>query len=83
MHDKEEYVIQISNLKQGLNHILVLKKVPRIIKFNPKNLLKSYNHMNTELCVHVIVKFNQSFLNGKCKKWFWKRFFQAKEQCKF
>ena len=68
MHDKEEYVIQISNLKQGLNHILVLKKVPRIIKFNPKNLLKSYSYMNTDLCFHVIVKFYQSFLNGKCKK---------------
>ena len=32
-HDKEEYVIHI-NLKQAINHELVLKKVHRIIKFN-------------------------------------------------
>ena len=33
LHDKTEYVIHI-NLKQALNHRLVLKKVHRVIKFN-------------------------------------------------
>ena len=32
--DKNEYVIQIRNLKQAFNHGLVLKKVHRVIKFN-------------------------------------------------
>ena len=34
LHDKTEYVIHIRNLKQALNHGLVLKKVHRVIKFN-------------------------------------------------
>ena len=34
LHDKKEYVIQIRNLKQALNHRLVLKKVHRVIKFD-------------------------------------------------
>ena len=32
LHDKTEYVIHIRNLKQALNHILVLKKVHKVIK---------------------------------------------------
>ena len=34
LHDKTEYVIYIRNLKQVLNHILIQKKVHRVIKFN-------------------------------------------------
>ena len=34
LHDKEEYVILIRNLKQTLNHGLVFKKVHRITKCN-------------------------------------------------
>ena len=30
-HDKTEYLIHMRNLKQALNHGLVLKKVPRVI----------------------------------------------------
>ena len=47
--DKTEYVIHIRNLKQGLNHALVLKKVNRVIKFNPNAWLKSFIDMNTDL----------------------------------
>ena len=36
LHDKTEYVIHIRNLKQALNHGLILKKVHRVIKFNQK-----------------------------------------------
>ena len=32
LHDKTEYLIHIINLKQTLNHELVLKKLHRIIK---------------------------------------------------
>ena len=34
LHDETEYFINIRNLKQALNHRLVLKKVHRVIKFN-------------------------------------------------
>ena len=34
LHDKEEYIIHIRNLKQALKHGIVLTKVNRLIKFN-------------------------------------------------
>ena len=49
LHDKTEYVIHIRNLKQALNHALVLKKVYGIIKFNQKACLKPYVDKNTKL----------------------------------
>ena len=36
LHDKQKYLIDIRNLKQALNHGLVLKKVHRVVKFNQK-----------------------------------------------
>ena len=48
LHDKYEYVIHIINLKQALNHRLVLKKVHRVIKFNQNAWLKPYIDMNTD-----------------------------------
>ena len=38
--DKTEYVIHMTNLKQALNHGLVLNKVDRVIKFNQKTWIK-------------------------------------------
>ena len=38
LHDKTEYVKHIRNLKQALNHGLVLKKVDRVIQFKIKML---------------------------------------------
>ena len=49
LHDKTEYVIHIRNLKQAVNHGLVLKKVNRVIKINQNAWLKPYNNMNTDL----------------------------------
>ena len=34
LRDKAEYFIHIRNLKQALNHGLILKKVRRVIKLN-------------------------------------------------
>ena len=45
MHDKEEYVIFVRNLKQALNHRLSIKKPHRFIKFNEKAWLKMIAHM--------------------------------------
>ena len=42
LHDKTEYVIHIENLKQVLNHGLVLKKVQTVIEFNQNAWLKPY-----------------------------------------
>ena len=36
LHDKSKYVIHIRNLKQALNHGLILKNVHRVVKFNQK-----------------------------------------------
>ena len=49
LHDQKEYVIHIRNLKQALNHGLILKKRNSVIKLNQEALIKSYINMNTEL----------------------------------
>ena len=49
LYNNKEYVIHIRNLKQALNHGLVLKKVHRVIKFNQKAGLKSYTDIKTKL----------------------------------
>ena len=49
LYDKFEYVIRIRDLKQALNHRLILKKVHKVIKFNQKAWLKPYIDMNTDL----------------------------------
>ena len=49
LYDKNGYVIHIRNLKQAINHGLVLKNVHRVIKFNQKDLLKPYIDLSTEL----------------------------------
>ena len=49
LNDKREHVIHIRNIKQALNHELVLKKVHRVIKFYQKGWLKPYIDMNTKL----------------------------------
>ena len=41
LYNKSEYVIHMRNLKQTLNHGLVLKKVYRVIGFNQKAWVKS------------------------------------------
>ena len=49
LDDKVEYVIHIRNLKQVVNHGLILKNVHRVIKFHQKGWLKPYIYMNTKL----------------------------------
>ena len=49
------------NLKQALNHGLVLKKVHRIIKFHEKSLAKPYIDMNTELRKKIKNDFEKDF----------------------
>ena len=49
LHDITEYFIHIRNLKQALNHRLVLTKIHRVIKFDQNASRKPYNDMNTSL----------------------------------
>ena len=44
-----EYVIHINIFKKALNYGLVLKKAPRVIKYNENAWLKPYIGMNTDL----------------------------------
>ena len=61
LHDKSEYVIHIRNLKQALNHRLVLKKVNRVIKFNQNAWLKAYIDVNTDLRIKSKNDFQKDF----------------------
>ena len=49
IHNKENYVVHIRALKQGLNHGLILKKLHRVVQFNQEAWLKPYIDMNTRL----------------------------------
>ena len=49
VHDKTEYIMQIRNLKQALNHGLVLKKFLRVIKLNQNAWLKPCIDMNADI----------------------------------
>ena len=61
LHDKTECVIHIRNLKQALNHGLVLKKVHRVITFNQKAWLKLYINMITDLGTKAKSEFEKEF----------------------
>ena len=63
LYDKTEYVIHIRNLKQALDHGLVLENVHRVIKFNQNAWLKPYIDMNTELREKTKNHFEKIFLN--------------------
>ena len=61
LHDKIEYVICKRNLKQALNHGLILKKFRRVIKFDQKVWLKPYIDMNTKLRQNTTNNFEKDF----------------------
>ena len=62
VHHKTEYVIRVRNLKQALNHGLILKKFHRVIKFNQKAWLKQYIDMNTKLRQKAKNNFRKIFV---------------------
>ena len=49
------------NLKQALNHGLILQKVHKVIQFNQKAWLKSYINMNTKLRTETKIDFKKDF----------------------
>ena len=72
LHDKTGYVIHIRNLKQALNHGLVLKKVHSVIKFNQNELPKPYIDMHTDLRKKVKNAFEKDFFKLINNASFWK-----------
>ena len=61
LHDKTEYVVHMRDLRQALNHGLILKKVHRVIKFNQKAWLKPYIRMNAKLRQKAKNNFQKDF----------------------
>ena len=61
LHDKKNYVVHISVLKQALDHGLKLRKVHRVIEFNQKAWLKEYIDVNTELRKKTSNDFEKDF----------------------
>ena len=59
--DEEKYVIQISALKEALDHGLILKKVHRVIEFRQEAWLKPYIDMNTKLRTEARNDFEKDF----------------------
>ena len=63
LYDKTDYVIHIRNLKQALNHELVLKKINIAIKFNQNLWLKPCIDINTNLRKKAKNGFEKGFLS--------------------
>ena len=61
MHERTEYVIHIGNLKEALNHGLVLKKPHRVIKFNQNAWLKPCIDLNTDPIKKKKKRFRKRF----------------------
>ena len=61
LYDKTECVINIRNLKEALNHGLILKKVHRVTKYNKKAWLKPYIDMNTKQRQKIKNNFKKDF----------------------
>ena len=61
IQDKKKYVVNITTLKQALDHGLILSKVHRVIEFNQSNWLKPYIDKNTELRAKAKNEFEKNF----------------------
>ena len=59
--DKEKYEIHIRALKQALNHLLILKRVYRVIQFNRGAWLKPYIDLNTKKRQEAKSEFEKGF----------------------
>ena len=61
LQDKNKYVVNMSTLKQALNHGLCLKEVHRVIEYNQANWLKPYIDKNTALRKKAKNEFEKDF----------------------
>ena len=71
LYDKNEYVIQIRNLRQALNHRLILKIVHRVVKFTTLYCLYWYEYQtktkSKKLLSEIFQIFFQHLLQYLCK----------------
>ena len=63
MYDKKNYAIHVGDLRQALDHGLILVKVHKVIEFSQEAWLKPYRTMNTKLRA----KANHDFENNLFK----------------
>ena len=61
LQDKNKYVVNMSTLKQALNHGLCLKEVHRVIEYNQAKWLKPYIDENTALRKKAKNEFEKDF----------------------
>ena len=61
MQDKVKYAVNISTLKQPLDHGLILTEVHRVIQYNQSNWLKPYVDKNTKLRANEKNEFEKNF----------------------
>ena len=61
LQDKNKYVVNMSTLKQALNHGLCLKEVHRVIEYNQAKWLKPYIDENTALGKKAKNEFEKDF----------------------
>ena len=61
IYNKTEFVIHIGNLKQALNHRLLLKKVHGVIKYYQNSWLKRYINVNAKLREKAKNNFEKDF----------------------
>ena len=61
IYNKTEFVIHIGNLKQALNHRLLLKKVHGVIKCYQNSWLKPYINVNAKLREKAKNNFEKDF----------------------
>lgn len=61
LEDKRRYVLHYLNLKQAIEHGLILRKIHRGIKFLQSNFLSEYVKLNTELRKKAKTKHAQNF----------------------
>ena len=62
LEDKQNNVIQITTLKQALEHGLILKKFHRAISYHHSKWLKPYIDLNTKLRTNAKNVFQNGFL---------------------
>ena len=62
LEDKQKYVIQITTLKQALEHGLILKTFHRAISYHHSKWLKPYIDLNTKLRNSAKNVFENGFL---------------------
>ena len=79
VYHKEKYVVHIRDLKQALNHRLILKKEHNVIDFNQEAWLKPYSDMNIKLRTEAKNNFQKYFLKLMIKAVFGKTMENARK----